>query len=58
LLFPDPEKYPNARPCKGELPDFMKTVRAWNDFHSGIVSIISADGSYIDKAKDGALPYA
>lgn len=58
LLFPDPEKYPNARPRKGELPDFMKTVRAWNDFHSGIVSIISADGSYIDKAKDGALPYA
>lgn len=58
LLFPDPDKYPNARPRKGELPNFMKTVRPWNDFHSGIVSIISADGSYIDKAKGGALPYA
>lgn len=58
LLFPDPDKYPNARPRKGELPNFMKTVRPWNDFHSGIVSIVSADGSYIDKAKGGALPYA
>ncbi|HHE8494765.1 hypothetical protein NFL61_23065 (plasmid) [Enterobacter ludwigii] len=58
LLFPDPDKYPNARPRKGELPNFMKTVRPWNDFHSGIVSIVSADGSYIDKAKGGVLPYA
>lgn len=58
ILFPDPDKYPNARPRKGELPNFMKTVRPWNDFHSGIISIISADGSYIDKAKSGALPYA
>lgn len=58
LLFPDPEKYPNARPRKGELPDFMKTVMPWNDFHSGIVSIVSADGSYIDRAKNGASPYA
>lgn len=58
ILFPDPDKYPNVRPRKGELPNFMKTVRPWNDFHSGIVSIISADGSYIDKAKSGALPYA
>ncbi|ELE9707456.1 hypothetical protein RM392_004702 [Enterobacter cloacae] len=58
ILFPDPDKFPNARPRKGELPNFMKTVRPWNDFHSGIVSIISADGSYIDKAKSGALPYA
>lgn len=58
LLFPDPDKYPNARPRKGELPNFMKTVRPWNDFHSGIVSIVSHDGSYIDKAKGGALPYA
>lgn len=58
ILFPDPDKFPNARPRKGELPNFMKTVRPWNDFHSGIVSIISTDGSYIDKAKSGALPYA
>lgn len=36
----------------------MKTVRPWSDFHSGIVTIASADGSYVDKAKEGALPYA
>ncbi|MEY8769567.1 hypothetical protein AB6T85_03815 [Erwinia sp. ACCC 02193] len=58
LLFPDPEKSPNARPHKGVLPDFMNWVRPWDDFHSGKVSIASADGSYIDKAKGGTLPYA
>ncbi|MCT4701046.1 hypothetical protein MUA02_03390 [Enterobacteriaceae bacterium H20N1] len=58
LLFPDPEMFPNARPRKGELPNFMKTVSPWSDFRSGIVSIASADGSYIDKAKGGILPYA
>ncbi|MCG8155786.1 hypothetical protein JMY81_07175 [Brenneria goodwinii] len=58
LLFPDPEKLPNARPRKGVLPGFMQTVTPWSDFHSGIVGIASADGSYIDKAKGGALPYA
>lgn len=58
LLFPDPERFPNASPRKGALPNFMQTVSPWNDFHSGIVSIASADGSYIDKAKGGELPYA
>ena len=58
LLFPDPQKYPNARPRKGALPDFMTTVRPWSDFHSGKVSIATADGSYIDKAREGELPYA
>lgn len=58
LLFPDPEKFPNARPRKGVLPKFMTTVSPWSDFHSGIVGIASADGSYIDKAKGGTLPYA
>ncbi|MHA1163740.1 hypothetical protein [Enterobacter ludwigii] len=58
LLFPDPERFPNARPQKGDLPNFMKTVRPWSDFHSDIVTIASDDGSYIDKAKGGALPYA
>ncbi|MBS1204097.1 MAG: hypothetical protein H6R25_996 [Proteobacteria bacterium] len=57
LLFPDPERFPNPRPRKGELPNFMKTVRPWSDFRSGIVSISSANGSYLDKAKGGALPY-
>jgi len=27
LLFPDPEKFRNARPRKGRLPYFMQTVR-------------------------------
>ncbi len=36
----------------------MQTVRPWSDFRSGIVRIASADGSYIDKAKGGTLPYA
>lgn len=58
LLFPDPEKFPNARPRKGVLPSFMQTVRPWNDFSSGIVGIVSANGSYIDNAKGGKLPYA
>lgn len=58
LLFPDPEKFPNARPHRGELPSFMKSVTPWNDFRSGIVSIASSNGSYIDTAKGGLLPYA
>ncbi|WON76491.1 hypothetical protein [Serratia sp. UGAL515B_01] len=58
LLFPDPEKFPNATPRKGILPHFMQTVKPWSDFSSGIVAIASADGSYIDKARGGRLPYA
>lgn len=58
LLFPDPEMFPNAHPRKGDLPSFMKSVRPWSDFRSGIISIVSADGSYLDKARGGALPYA
>ncbi|NIF32968.1 hypothetical protein F3J29_12595 [Enterobacter sp. Cy-643] len=58
LLFPDPDIFPNGRPYKGNLPNFMQTVRPWSDFRSGIVRIASADGSYIDKAKGGTLPYA
>jgi len=58
LLFPDPERFPNARPRKGVVPNFMMIVKPWSDFHSGIVAIASADGSYIDKATGGVLPYA
>lgn len=58
LLFPDPEKFPNTRPRKGELPNFMKSVKPWSDFRSGLVTIVSADGSYLDSAKGGVLPYA
>lgn len=58
ILFPDPEKFPNARPHRGELPNFMTTVRPWSDFSSGIVGIASANGGYLDNAKGGVLPYA
>jgi len=58
LLFPDPDKSPGAKPRKGILPNFMNTVRPWNDFRSGIVAIGTVEGSYIDKARNGTLPYA
>ncbi len=58
LLFPDPEKFPDAKPRKGVLPNFMQTIRPWSDFRSGIVGIATANGSYIDNAKGGVLPYA
>lgn len=37
LLFPDPEKFPNARPRYGVLPPFMRTVMPYDDFLSGNV---------------------
>lgn len=40
------------------LPNFMTTFKPWSDFHSGIVGIASADGSYIDIANGETLPYA
>ncbi len=43
---------------KDMLPNSMQTIRPWSDFKSGIVSIASADGSYMDSAKGGTLPYA
>jgi len=58
LLFPDPKRFPNARPRKGPLPAFMQTVRPWSDFRSGKVCIATADGSYMDKGEGGTLPYA
>lgn len=58
ILFPDFEKNPHARPYKGELPNFMKTVKPWCDFKLDIVHIKSADGNYIDKTFGGNLPYA
>jgi len=58
ILFPDPDKSPNARPREGVLPNFMQTVKPWSDFSSGIVAVASADGSYMDKTRGGTLPYA
>ncbi|EGT4354494.1 TPA: hypothetical protein JD203_10640 [Cronobacter sakazakii] len=57
-LFPDPERFPDAKPRKGYLPYFMRTVTPWHDFRSGIVKINTMNGNYIDRAKGGSLPYA
>ena len=58
LLFPDPAKYPGARPRKGVLPAFMTSITPWTDFSSDVVNITCVDGSYIDKVKQGFFPYA
>jgi hypothetical protein len=55
LLFPDPEKFPHARPRKGALPGFMQTIRPYDDFRSGNVIVASRDGSFMDKAQNGTL---
>lgn len=55
ILFPDPDKEPHAKPRRGVLPNFMQTIRPYNDFSSGNVAIATSDGSFIDKAKKGTL---
>ncbi|EOL8988232.1 hypothetical protein ACM92P_002768 [Cronobacter dublinensis] len=57
-LFPDPERFRNAKPHKGYLPSFMRTIMPWSDFRSGIVKINTMNGNYMDRAKGGTLPYA
>lgn len=47
LLFPDPERFPNAIPRLGHLPIFMKTIRPYSDWSSGNVGIASADGNFM-----------
>ncbi|MDF7660351.1 hypothetical protein PUG81_15370 [Erwiniaceae bacterium L1_54_6] len=47
LLFPDPERFPRARPHLGQLPGFMQTIRPYNDWKSGNVAIATADGNYV-----------
>ncbi|MGB8664650.1 MAG: hypothetical protein WCD24_07790 [Serratia inhibens] len=51
LLFPDPERFPNARPRLGQLPGFMKTLQPYNDWQSGNVAIATVDGSFIQNGK-------
>ncbi|CAI1927319.1 hypothetical protein [Serratia plymuthica] len=51
LLFPDPERFPNARPRLGQLPNFMKTLQPYNDWKSGNVAIATVDGSFIQNGK-------
>ena len=47
LLFPDPERSPNSRPRKGELPLFMRTVIPYNDFLSGNVILPRHDRTFV-----------
>ncbi|MDF7650572.1 hypothetical protein PUG42_18700 [Erwiniaceae bacterium L1_54_3] len=47
LLFPDPERFPNAKPYLGHLPSFMKTITPYSDWKSGNVGIATADGNFM-----------
>jgi hypothetical protein len=47
LLFPDPERFPNARPRRGVLPPFMNTVTPYNNFKSGNVLLPRRDKTFI-----------
>lgn len=51
LLFPDPERFPNARPRLGQLPNFMQAIQPYKDWKSGNVAISSRDGSFIQDGK-------
>ncbi|RRZ88562.1 hypothetical protein [Erwinia sp. 198] len=51
LLFPDPERFPNARPRLGQLPNFMQTIQPYKDWKSRNVAIASMDGSFIQDGK-------
>ncbi|WP_147197868.1 hypothetical protein [Pantoea sp. CCBC3-3-1] len=55
ILFPDPERFPGSRPRTGELPDFMQTIKPYNDWSSGNVAIASMDGSFIQSGKQKDL---
>ncbi|MFC0139667.1 hypothetical protein ACFFJN_06060 [Erwinia mallotivora] len=47
LLFPDPTKNPHARPYKGRLPAFMRTVVPYKDFLSGNVILPRHDQTFV-----------
>lgn len=47
LLFPDPEKFPNARPRNGVLPPFLQTIQPYNDFLSGNVILPKHDKTFV-----------
>lgn len=38
---------PNARPQKGFLPNFMQTITPYNDWSSGNVGIVEANGGFM-----------
>jgi hypothetical protein len=47
LIFPDPEKTPNARPYLGFLPAFMTTIKPYAPIPSEKVGIAVDDGSEV-----------
>ena len=51
LLFPDPERFPNIKPHRGQLPNFMQTIRPYSNWKSGNVGLATADGSFIQFGK-------
>ncbi|NNS05884.1 Phage protein [Erwinia rhapontici] len=51
LLFPNPERFPNAKPRLGQLPNFMQAIKPYNDWKSGNVAIATMDGSFIQDGK-------
>lgn len=55
LQFPDPEKFPNARPRKGVLPPFMRSVMPYNDFLSGNVILPSRNRTFITTGSSGKM---
>lgn len=55
LLFPDPERFPNARPHLGYLPGFMQTIRPYTDWNSGNVAISTVNGSFMQFGKGAPM---
>ena len=46
LLFPDPERFPGAKPRFGYLPDFMQSIRPYNNWASRDVLITTNNGNF------------
>ncbi|ORM74196.1 hypothetical protein HA48_05595 [Pantoea wallisii] len=55
LLFPDPQRFRHASPYRGQLPEFMQTIRPYSDFKSGNVAIATRDGSFIQSGKSDLI---
>ena len=51
LLFPDPERFPNAKPHKVPLPAFLQVIRPYRDWQSGNVGIASKEGNFMQSGK-------
>lgn len=55
LLFPDPERFPNASPHHGHLPAFMQTIQPYTDWNSGNVAISTINGSFMQSGKGAPI---